>query len=471
MKADFPCRIAAAVLLAVLFVSLVPAPAQQGKEQPKSAPALSDSLRDVINAGAKIYNERGDHAGCYRLYQGSLLAVRPLLAPGLQKRIDAGIAAAEKMPAFSDRAFELRRVLDEVSDKLTPGVSEVRIAAALQPFVDNQTLAGAVTLVADKDKVLSLEAIGWSDVMNMLRMPIDALFWIASMSKPITATALMMLVDEGKVKLDDPVEKYLPEFKNVYLVGSKMPGHSPTVSEVMSHTSGLPFGSPQEKPTIDVLPLKDAVLSYTKNPLQSEPGTKYQYSNAGINTAGRIIEVVSGMPYEEFLAKRLFGPLGMKDTTFWPSEAQIKRLAKSYKPGKDKTGLEETKISQLKYPLSDRKSRFACPGGGLFSTASDCGVFCQMLLNGGVYKGKRYISEAAVKELSSKQTPKDIDTNYGLGFTAGSTFGHGGAYSTNMSIDTKRGLVYVWMVQSVGLPGQSQGAFRKAAEEMFGAKK
>lgn len=352
------------------------------------------------------------------------------------------------------------------------------VAQAVKPFVDAKELAGAVMLVANKDKVLTLEAVGSADIAGDRPMLIDALFWIASMSKPITAAALMILVDEGKVSLDDPVEKYLPEFKNVRVPIGKdkeltRPGRAITVREVLSHTSGLPFGSPQEKPTIDVLPLKDAVLSYTKNPLASEPGTKYQYSNAGINTAGRIIEVVSGMPYEDFLDKRLFGPLGMKDTTFWPSEAQVKRLAKSYKPGTDKPGLVETTIIHLKYPLSDRKTRYACPGGGLFSTASDCGVFCQMLLNGGVHNGKRILSEAAIKELSTKQTPKGIDTNYGLGFSVGGgTFGHGGAYTTNMTVDSKRGLVYVWMVQHAGFPGnggQGQGAFRKAAEQLYGA--
>ena len=137
--------------------------------------------------------------------------------------------------------------------------------------------------------------------------------------------------------------------------------------------------------------------------MQFEPDSKYQYSNAGINTAGRIIEVVSGMPYEEFLDKRLFGPLGMKDTTFWPNEEQLQRLAKSYKPNADKTGLEEITIGQLKYPLSDRK-RQPMPAGGLFSTAADVGRFCQMVLNGGVFDGKRYLSEAAVKQMTSKQT-------------------------------------------------------------------
>ncbi len=354
------------------------------------------------------------------------------------------------------------------------------IAEALKPFVESKSLAGAVTLVADKNKVLSLEAIGYADIAGDRPMLIDAIFWIASMSKPITAAALMILVDEGKVKLDDPVEKYLPEFKNIRVAAEKgkeptKPAHPPTVREVLSHTSGLPFGSPQEKPTIDVLPLKDAVLSYTKIPLLHEPGSKYQYSNAGINTAGRIIEVVSGMSYEDFLDKRLFGPLNMKDTTFWPSAAQVKRLAKSYKPSKDKTGLDETTVGALKYPLSDRKSRYACPGGGLFSTARDCGAFCQMLLNGGMHNGKRILTEAAIKELASKQTGDSIKVSYGLGFsTGGGSFGHGGAYATNMNIDTKRGLVTVWMVQHNGFPGngaQALGAFRNAAEERYGTSK
>jgi CubicO group peptidase (beta-lactamase class C family) len=352
------------------------------------------------------------------------------------------------------------------------------IVAALKPFVDSHSLAGAVTLVADKDKVLSLDAVGFADVAAKKPMRPDALFWIASQSKPITATALMMLVDEGKVHLDDPVAKYLPEFKGQWLAAYqdkdlqvlKKPKRPVTVRDVLRHTSGMPFASAMEQPTLDRLPLRDAVRSYALTPLQSEPGSKYQYSNAGINTAGCIIEVVSGMPYEVFMDKRLFGPLGMKDTTFWPSEEQLSRLAKAYGPNADKSGLAETTIGQLRYPLSDRK-RQPMPAGGLFSTAADVGRFCQMVLGGGVYQGKRYLSEATVKEMTRKQTGDDIKVGYGLGWSTGGTFGHGGAMATNMTIDPKRGLIYVWLVQHAGFPGngsQSQGAFRKAAEAQFG---
>ncbi len=354
-----------------------------------------------------------------------------------------------------------------------------KISAALKPFIDSHSLAGAMTLVADKDRVLSLEAVGYADVAAHKAMSTDTLFWIASQSKPITATALMMLVDEGKIKLDDPVAKYLPEFNSLWVATEhdkdhlllKRPSHPITVREILSHTSGMPFSSAMEQPTLDMLTLHDAVHSYAMTPLQTEPGTKYSYSNAGINTAGRLIEVLSGMPYAEFLQTRLFKPLGMKDTTFWPTKAQQTRLAKSYRPNATKTDLEETTVGQLHYPLDDR-ARQPMPAGGLFSTANDLSNFCRMILNGGTYKGKKYLSEESVKQMTSKQTGDSLPDGYGLGWsTGGGNFGHGGAFATNMNIDSNRGLITIWMVQHAGFPGngdQSSGAFRRAAEETFG---
>jgi len=352
------------------------------------------------------------------------------------------------------------------------------IAAALQPYVDNHTLAGAVTLVESSNRVLSLEAVGYMDIAGKRPMRTDALFWIASQSKPMTAAALMMLVDEGKVNVDDPVEKYLPEFKGQWLIAEqdtehmllKRPAHPITVKNVLSHTSGLPFSSPLEKPTLDLLPLAARVRSYAMQALEFEPDSKYKYSNAGINTAGRIIEVVSGMPYEQFMEQRLFKPLGMKDTTFWPNSRQVRRLAKSYKANAAKTGLEETTITQLRYPLTDR-TRQPMPAGGLFSTAPDVARFCLMILNGGTLDGKRYLSEGAVKQMTSKQTPDSVSEKYGFGWSAGDgEFGHGGAYATNMTIDPQHGLVYIWMVQHASFPGdgaKSRDAFMKAAKAAF----
>lgn len=353
--------------------------------------------------------------------------------------------------------------------------------AAVQPFVDRGELAGAVMLVANKDKVLALDAVGFADRATQRPMKTDAIFWIASQTKPITGTALMLLVDEGKLTLDDPVEKFLPEFKGQQVqttnaagaVVLKAPQHPITVREILNHTSGLPFKSKAEEPTLDILPLRDAVRSYAAAPLGSEPGTKYLYSNCGINTAGRLIEVISGISYEAFMDARLFKPLGMKDTTFWPTAEQLKRLAAPHKPNAAKNGLETNAIVYLRYPLDDRTRRFPMPGGGLFSTASDVAKFCQMVLNGGELNGKRYLSAKAVKEMTSRQTPAGMKENYGVGWATGPTFGHGGALATNMSIDPARGLVFVWLVQHSGFPGEgskAQGAFRKAAEEQFGKK-
>lgn len=356
------------------------------------------------------------------------------------------------------------------------------LAAPLKPFVARGNLAGAVVLVANKDKVLAVDAVGYSDVAAKTPLKTDALFWIASQSKPITAAALMILVDGGKVKLDDPVAKYLPEFNNVWVAAEKdkehillkKPKRAITVRDVLCHMSGLPFASPAENPTLDALPLAAAAKTYAATPLESEPGTKYQYSNAGINTAGRIIEIVSGTPYEDFLDKRLFAPLGMVDTTFWPNADQVKRLANSYKPGKGGTGLEPLTVGQLRYPLSDRTKRFPMPAGGLFSTADDVARFCRMMLNGGEFDGKRLLSESAVKEMTKRQTPETVKESYGLGFSVGGgTFGHGGAFATNMSVDTKRGLVFVYLVQHAGFPGdggKAQDEFRKAAAAKYGMK-
>lgn len=356
----------------------------------------------------------------------------------------------------------------------------VSATAALRPFVDKHELGGAVALVANKDKVLSVEAVGYADVAGGKAMKTDAMFWIASQSKPMTAAAVMMLVDEGKISLDDPVEKYLPEFRGQLVVAEKdnsrlvlrKPVHPVTIREVLNHTSGMPFKSAVEEPTLDGLPLAAAVRSYAMTPLQTEPGTQYKYSNAGINTAARVLEVVSGMKYEDFMERKMFGPLGMKDTTFWPTREQEMRVAKSYKPDASKKDLVEFPISQLIYPLSDRNHRFPMPAGGLFSTAQDTALFCQMLLNKGELNGKRYLSEASVQELSKRQTPATVKESYGLGFSVSPDgFGHGGAHATNMEIRTSRGLVFVWMVQHGGFPGEgakAQGAFKNWALDRFG---
>ena len=353
-------------------------------------------------------------------------------------------------------------------------------SAILKPFVDKHELAGAVALVADKNKVLSVESVGFADIAAGKVMKQDNIFWIASQTKPMTAVAVMMLVDDGKISLDDPIEKYLPEFRGQMVVAEKdnerivlrKPKPPITVRETLNHTSGLPFKSAIEEPTLDGLSLSSAVRSYAMTPLLSEPGAVYRYSNAGINTAARLIEVVAKVKYEDFMQQKLFDPLGMKDTTFWPNEAQSLRVAKSYRPDVSKTNLDEFPISQLIYPLTDRVHRFPMPAGGLFSTAIDTSLFCRMLLNNGELDGKRYLSENAIKELSKRQTPPAIKESYGLGFSVSpDSYGHGGAQATNMEIRSGKGLVLVWMVQHGGFPGdggKAQGAFKNWALDKFG---
>jgi CubicO group peptidase (beta-lactamase class C family) len=364
-----------------------------------------------------------------------------------------------------------------------PAAELSSVSAALQPFVESHSLAGAVTLVASKDKVMDVSAVGYADVAAKKPMETGDLFWIASMSKAMTAAALMMLVDEGRVKVEDPVEKYLPEFRGQMLAVEqdnarlllKPPRHPITVKNILTHTSGLPFKSRVEGAALDTLPLRQAVMSYALTPLQFEPDTKYSYSNAGINTAGRMIEVLSGKPYEQFMDERLFQPLGMKNTTFWPTPKQVRRLAKSYKPDAAKTGLEEITIEQLTYPLSDHSHRYPMPAGGLFSTAEDVCRFCQMLLNDGEYAGKRILSEAAVKQMTSKQTGELVETSYGFGLSVanspGGGYGHGGAYNTDMWVHPNRQIITVFMVQHAGFPGnggKSRDAFKEAALAAFG---
>lgn len=352
------------------------------------------------------------------------------------------------------------------------------VSAALRPFLDNQIIAGAVTLVASKDKVLSVESIGYADLAQKKPMKADDLFWIASMTKPITATALMMLVDEGKLTIDDPVEKYLPEFKERWVSVEKDKEHMLlkkarrpiTIRDLLTHTSGMANAAPAEAKVLDTLPLRTAVLSYAIMPLESQPGAKFSYSSAGLNTAGRIVEVVSGMPYEEFLSKRIFEPLGMKDTTFWPNDEQLRRLAKSYKPNADKTGLEETPIAPLTYPLSSR-TRYAYPAGGLFSTAADLSNFCRMILARGMFNGKRYLSEAAVEQTATIQTGEGVKS-YGLGWDGdpapANRLGaliHAGAYKTLMCVDFQRQIAMVMLVQAAG--GFRDPVFGKTLNSTF----
>jgi CubicO group peptidase (beta-lactamase class C family) len=352
------------------------------------------------------------------------------------------------------------------------------VAAAMQPYLDQYKLAGLVAVIADKNgKVHYRNLMGYSDVEAKKPIREDSVFWIASMTKMFAGASIMMLVDQGKVGLDDPVTRFIPQLDRWMVVEEKDASHvllrSPvrpvTIRHLLSHTSGLAGSSELQQVTgSDSTPLKARALSSVTGPLQSHPGEKYAYGNQGMNIAARVVEVVSGMPYEEFLRKRFFDPLGMTDTTFWPSEAQVARLAGTYGPNKQKTGYVRGDVGFLTKPLSDRTRRFPEAGGGLFSTTHDVLRYGLMLANDGELDGRRYLSHAAMDELRKEQTGK-TRVNYSLGYhLRNGLFGHDGAYGTDLSVDPKTGMVAVFMIQcNSGDQWAARDLFLKTATKVF----
>lgn len=332
------------------------------------------------------------------------------------------------------------------------------VAAAMQPFVDTYKLGGAICIIADKDgKVRYENLIGYADVEAGKAISDDNIFWVASMSKMFVGASIMMLVDEGKVSLDDPVTKFIPQLSKWMVIAEQDTNHvllkplvrPVTLRHLLSHTSGLTALSELQQVTgADSTPLKDRALSSVNGPLQWQPGEKYQYGNQGMNIAARVVEIVSGMPYEDFLQKRFFDPLGMTETTFWPSDAQIARLAFAYGPNKDKSGFARGDIQFLTKPFSDRVHRFPEAAGGLFSTTHDVLRYGLLLANNGELDGKRYLSPAAMDELRKEQTGK-TKVNYSLGYhLRHGMFGHDGAYGTDLSVNPTNGMVAIFLTQS-----------------------
>ena len=359
------------------------------------------------------------------------------------------------------------------------------IPKRMKAFVDDREISGSVTLVARHGQIASLEAVGLSDIENQRKMRIDDLFWIASMTKPITATAILMLQDEGKLSVDDPVEKHLPEFEGQWMIETQSSERitmteaprSITLRDLLTHTSGLGnVVSPRPNSS-----LAELVMAYSQKPLLFPPGSKWQYSNAGMNTLGRIVEVVSGKPFAQFLDQRIFQPLGMKNTMFYPDKNAQKRIAKPYEPASNENGLKEISIYFFQGDL-ESQDRTPYPAGGLFSTAEDLFRFYQMALNGGEYEGKRILSKSAVDMMTHTQTG-DMWTgfvdgmSFGLGFAvvkepqgvtamlSPGTFGHGGAYATQSWADPRKDLIVILMIQRAKLPNGDGSPMRKAFQE------
>ncbi len=330
----------------------------------------------------------------------------------------------------------------------------------MQGFVDSKEISGAVTLVADGEKTLHLSATGLADIAGNKPMATDSVFWIASMTKPVTATAVMMMQDEGKLSVSDPVSKFLPEF-----TGDKA---GITIAQCLTHTSGLSEVSGEESEAVTTL--KDLMPLFTAKPLVFAPGSKWQYCQTSINTAARVVEVVSGKAFPEFLDERLFGPLEMKDTSFYPNEAQVARIANAYKRGDDGK-LEKSEITFLGGRSIADKERYPRANGGLFSTAEDYVKFAQMILRGGELGGKRYLKAETVKQMTSIQTG-DLDSGFvpgsawGLGWSivrepqgvtealSPGSFGHGGLFGTQAWIDPVKQRIYLLLVQRANFTNQ-----------------
>ena len=360
----------------------------------------------------------------------------------------------------------------------TAPTASPEVTAAMQPYLDGYKLGGVIGIIADKTgKIHHKNLLGYADVEAKRPISEDNVFWIASMSKMFVGASIMMLVDEGKVSLDDPVTRFIPQLDKWMVAEEKDDAHvllkplvrPVTIRHLLSHTSGLTGMSELQK-TIgsDGAPLKARAISSVTGPLQWQPGDKYQYGNQSMNIAARVVEIVSGMAYEDFLQKRFFDPLGMTETTFWPNDAQIARLAGAYGPNKAKDGYARGGVGFLTKPFSDRVHRYPEAAGGLFSTTHDIFRYGLLLANDGELDGKRYLSHAAISELQKEQTGA-TKVNYSLGYhLRNGMFGHDGAYGTDLSVNPATGMVAIFMVQCTsGDQWAALDLFLKTATQVF----
>jgi CubicO group peptidase (beta-lactamase class C family) len=352
-----------------------------------------------------------------------------------------------------------------------------QIPTRMKQFVAEHVVAGAVTLVAHRNDVVEFDASGMADIGAGRPMQKDTIFQIMSMTKPVTAIAIMMLAEEGKLSVRDPVEQYLPEFKDQRVATTTGPDASRlgepdrpiTIRDLMTHTAGIVDAAPasiHDYPQLMNVPLADVVRELARQPLLFQPGTKWSYSSPGIEILGRIIEVCSGEKYEDFIAGHILKPLGMKDSFFFPPPDKVGRIAMVYvhKDGK----LQPAPATILGGdPAKHRQGAvFSAPGWGLYSTAEDLLHLYRMMLNNGSADGHRYLSPFSVHLMTEVQTTGVHPVGwmrgsaYGLawevvddpmgeldGHRMGS-YGHGGAFGTQGWIDPKSGLISILLIQS-----------------------
>lgn len=344
-----------------------------------------------------------------------------------------------------------------------------RIPVEMKALVERGAIPGAVMLVARGGKVLSLEAVGYQDLESKRPMRADTIFDIRSVTKPITAIGIMILMEEGKLALSDPVEKYLPEFKAPARDGQATT-EKVTIYQLLTHTSGLPFSRPAEIDDITIKrnrTLAEVVALLSKQQPDFRPGTQFRYSTGGYAILGRIIEVVSGRAYEQFMKERIFEPLGMKDSFFFIPAAKLERVASVYR-------MRDGRIERWDEIREYSKSaKYPGPEFGMYSTAPDLMALCQMMLNGGSYRGRRILSSMSVQVMTQNHT-LDIRSAFtgrpayqGLGWglsgdpredfplTSSGSFGHNGAFGSIIWIDPQKELIRIFLEHLFGSGNES----------------
>lgn len=329
----------------------------------------------------------------------------------------------------------------------------------MEEFVRKGDIAGCVTLIARHGKLASLEAVGYQDLEQKVPMKPDTVFQVMSNTKPVTAVAVMMLEEKGLLALSDPVEKHLPEFHRP--AGSF---RAMTIRDLLTHTSGLSSEDPKAIWDSEVKlasTLAEVASLISQQPIESEPGARYRYSGPGFAVLGRIVEVVSGQRYEDFLEQRIFKPLGMSDSFFFPPPGKRHRIAQVY-------GRQAGALRPAAVDLYRQGAKYANPAGGLFSTAADMSAFCQMMLNGGAWRGTRVLSRASVETMTRIQFREgNAATGRGLGWSvvispspslpllSPGSYGHSGAFGTYAWVDPQKDLVGVFLAQMLGDRGNT----------------
>ncbi|WP_308993769.1 serine hydrolase domain-containing protein [Mariniflexile litorale] len=375
------------------------------------------------------------------------------------------------------------------------GMSETRLSridSMLTQAIKDNNIPGAVALIARHGKIVYHKAFGMANNSAQEALQLDHIFRIASQSKAITSTAVMMLWEEGKFQLDDPISKYIPEFENAQLLENFNPKDSSyttkpadnniTIRHLITHTSGIGYGKIDSDPTfkkiyakagiVDLfttedISIADNIKKLAKLPLHHNPGEKFTYSE-GLDVLGYFVEVVSKMPFDEFLRTRIFEPLGMNDTQFYLPESKYDRLVTVQTKEEDKWINYPVTFYDTNYPKTGAK-RFFSGGAGLSSTAKDYATFLQMYLNQGELNGVRLLSRTTVETILTDQIKyisPDIKRAHGLAFGlvdtkkhhlggSGSegTFEWGGYFNTQYFADPKEEIVGILLKQTQSISG------------------